>query len=512
MTQDSAQRSQMTGERIQYQLIPMHHQPTPSALPSPEIDGHEVHELDDEGVDDLLHRQLSPVTRMPVRPDKSESRSSSLGGSIFNMINAVVGVGILALPAAMAKAGWLLGLIMLLGVTCYVVLTMLLLERSLSLARRKSYSGVVGQGLGQSAAKCTDALIVIVNLGTALAYLLILSSSSVDLWQEWIPVLMGRAIALRPAEFMLDDRQVAVCFFAIFVLFPLSSLPRLPPPPPLAGLQYLRHVSIMALCAIVYMILVVVIRALQRYSDTGVFNCASCPPVRPYLLSTEIFASLSTFSFAFTVHTVLPPIHEEMARPTGRRGTILVTVTCLTVSLFYGTTMLFGYLQFGPAVCANMTETFGGDKLMALGRLGIVISVIAGFPMMMSPLRQSVHQLLFPSVLAMSCARRLSITVAIMLFTMCVCLVVDDLGSVIEMTGAIGSSCLAYVLPGLTYANLKYADQPKWKRFCSIAGLSAILGVMITTANVLVVGSQQLYAPVQDQDTKMCLILFNCAC
>ena len=29
----------------------------------------------------------------------------------------------------------------------------------------------------------------------------------------------------------------------------------------------------------------------------------------------QVFQSLSTFSFAFTVHTVLPPIHEEMARP-----------------------------------------------------------------------------------------------------------------------------------------------------------------------------------------------------
>ena len=34
-----------------------------------------------------------------------------------------------------------------------------------------------------AAAKATDVLIILINLGTAVSYILILSSSSVDLWQ-----------------------------------------------------------------------------------------------------------------------------------------------------------------------------------------------------------------------------------------------------------------------------------------------------------------------------------------
>ena len=37
--------------------------------------------------------------------------------------------------------------------------------------------------LRTAAAKATDVLIILINLGTAVSYILILSSSSVDLWQ-----------------------------------------------------------------------------------------------------------------------------------------------------------------------------------------------------------------------------------------------------------------------------------------------------------------------------------------
>jgi hypothetical protein len=103
-----------------------------------------------------------------------------------------------------------------------------------------------------AAAKATDVLIILINLGTAVSYILILSSSSVDLWQvratrgrvvpphpartapsrvartarvtvhgaprairrmelaqEWVP-----SHPIRPAGFWLTERQIAVVFFA----------------------------------------------------------------------------------------------------------------------------------------------------------------------------------------------------------------------------------------------------------------------------------------------------------
>lgn len=50
--------------------------------------------------------------------------------------------------------------------------------------------------------------------------------------------------------------------------------------------------------------------------------------------------------------------------------------------------------------------------------------------------------------------RRHQVTIAIYLMTLVPALIVDDLGPVLSLTGALGASCLAYIGPGLVYLGL----------------------------------------------------------
>ena len=88
-------------------------------------------DLPDEDKDDLIERPVEVETRPDGEIIERTVGESTVPMTIFNSTNVMIGVGILALPLAVHYSGWVIGLIMLVGVAVATEYTAKLLARCL---------------------------------------------------------------------------------------------------------------------------------------------------------------------------------------------------------------------------------------------------------------------------------------------------------------------------------------------------------------------------------------------
>ena len=197
----------------------------------------------------------------------------SLTGVTFNLVNAVVGVGVLAMPFCFREAGLLLGCFLLVFIGALTERTIFLLVLGGKIVRAGSYSGTALRVFGARAALAVDVGVILLNFGTAIAYLDVIG----DVLFAW----SGDCGA-----------KVGLLFFvAVTILLPLSLID---------DLSKLKLVSVTG--AAVYTLFAVVVIALF-------FTGAGESSRGEHLwASVGIFRALPIVTLSFACHTVVFPV------------------------------------------------------------------------------------------------------------------------------------------------------------------------------------------------------------
>ena len=81
--------------------------------------------------------------------------------------------------------------------------------------------------------------------------------------------------------------------------------------------------------------------------------------------------------------------------------------------------------------------------------------------------------------------RFVTITLVFLLGSLYLALAVKDLGVVLAIVGATGSTLVSYILPGLCYVLLHRREGPVWKRWVAVAQCG--LGLLIMPLCLMVV-------------------------
>jgi len=405
------------------------------------------------------------------------------------LANTILGAGMLGLPAAFGGCGYVVGTLMLCAFACASTFGLHLLSEAANFVGRPGTFHKVADAAMPGFGLLFDAAIAIKCFGVATSYLVVvkgnvpkaLTSFGVpqhSVWQhKWVWVLISAALAA-----------------------PLAAL---------KNLSRLRFTAGLSLTCVVLIVTVVCLFAAHPVEvlDPCPDENASTPAdfcggaVKPFTDVMSCLRELPIFVFAYTCHQNIISATNELDRPTTGRVLSSISGAVGLAGTSYLILAYSGYFTYGDGVASDVLESYPAtSKIVGVARMSISLIVTLCYPLQAHPSRGCIT-----SILLAACAKRSipeppssvpyqrmvnvtasgagggvgvadaavpiaspptddhggvqptsnamhnGITACFLAGTIAIALAVDDLGIVLKVVGATGSTTVSYILPGATY-------------------------------------------------------------
>ncbi|ODQ66963.1 hypothetical protein NADFUDRAFT_68908 [Nadsonia fulvescens var. elongata DSM 6958] len=266
--------------------------------------------------------------------------------TIFNSINVLIGVGLLALPLGFKLSGWIIGVLYLSGAALATRYTALILAYCLDTDITLSTYADIGFAAFGPAGQWIIATIFSLELITAGVSLVVLFADSL---QALSPELFGTS-----AHYKL---------LTLAVFFPSTFL----------SLVWLSYGSILAILATICLVANVTFYGLTAPSSPG--SLLSPMPTTwlpPKGLGAELFLAIGIFMAPWGGHAVFPSIYCDMIHPHKYPyclSWIFTTTWIMDISMG-----VVGYLMYGDSVRSEITQNIiNRDNSVMLTALVAVI-------------------------------------------------------------------------------------------------------------------------------------------
>ncbi|KAF1822028.1 uncharacterized protein K489DRAFT_297983, partial [Dissoconium aciculare CBS 342.82] len=409
------------------------------------------------------------------------SGSASWGSSVINLVNTIVGAGVLAMPHALSNMGVTLGVAVILwsglmsGFGLY-----LQTQCAKYLDRGSSSFFALSQLTYPNAAVIFDAAIAIKCFGVGVSYLIIIGDLMPGVVRGFSSnVEHGNAL-------FLLDRHFWVTAFMLLII-PLSFLRKL---------DSLKYTSVVALVSIAYLVVLVV----YHYSTGDTIPARGEIHLIKWQGAIATLSSFPVIVFAYTCHQNMFSILNEMHKPSPTRTATVVVASIGTAASIYILVAITGYLSFGTNVVGNIISQYTPSIASTVGRAAIVVLVMFSYPLQVHPCRASLdavskwrwrsagkhsdesavsstrgsptrHSLIVPAKVAvhrpkeeMSELRFAVITTVIIILSYIVAMTINSLDKVLAYVGATGSTSISFILPGLFYYKISSPNSPHHQR------------------------------------------------
>lgn len=369
--------------------------------------------------------RLSDLSALDLNVSILEESWNSKVYAVLNFTNSIVGAGLMSLPYAMMKSGLILGLILLILVTLVVNWSIMLLIRCGRLSCSSTYTDLMRKSFGEIGAILCAVFQVIFSLGEMCAYLIVMADNMTRVFSTHLP------------GSLLADRSFLTIVTTIGVIFPLSLA---------KNFHFLAHFSLLALLSMVFIIAAVVWEAPALMSKTSV-----------KYFGDGFAESLGIFSFAFVCHHSSFEIHDSLDIPS---ISTFETVTQYSTGISLMASLLLtlpAYFCFTDTTEANILNNFGsGSSLITASRLLLAVSLIFTYPLDCYVAREVMSGTIFgkrPPSWA-----HCTLTSLLVCITLAVSLGCTNLEMILELTGGLAASALAFIFPAASYLKLVSRD------------------------------------------------------
>ncbi|KAI9259221.1 transmembrane amino acid transporter protein-domain-containing protein [Helicostylum pulchrum] len=249
---------------------------------------------------------------------------SSFTQSIFNSINILIGVGILALPLGFKCAGWAVGLFVFafcFGLTNY---TAKLLAKCLSADPESRTYGDMGAFAFGIRGRIFISVLFLTELITCSVALVVLLSDGID--------------SLFPGH---DPILIRVISF--FILTPTLFIP----------VRHLSYTSLLGILSVFSLLFVIIYDGLSKPTAPGSLHEMADTSILPQDWMT-VPMSFGLIMAGFAGHAVFPTIYRDMKSP--KRYNEMVNYTYLVTAFVYMTIAACGYAMFGSSTMQEITQ------------------------------------------------------------------------------------------------------------------------------------------------------------
>lgn len=389
-------------------------------------------------------------------------------GAATNLINAIIGAGILTLPLVISRCGIGLGFFLMCCFAFQTVYVTGILRECCDFTGSRTYAQMAKELFGDKAEWFIDIVMIVYPSGVGTSYLLVLGNEVKIIFD-----LMQQEQGINLPYAWMESRGFLLTALTWIVVFPLALL---------KNMKSLQYTSFLALLCALYVTSSVVVQPRVQAAtnvcelaekssytcDTGKCIVASqvwlasysdltscemgCEGAEGPEVSSVVWASfgaglwqslpLLTFTFNCVVQFI--PIFAEMKRPQSIRVRDTLASAVLFCFVVYTVIAMAGYLSFCDRSCPNILDCYPANNRMILyARIALVLILLFSFPLASYNVRLS-----FNKRLGLTTVTHFLVTFALVAFANVVAVQFKDLAVILGLNGAIGGSILVQIFPG----------------------------------------------------------------
>ncbi|XP_045681364.1 putative sodium-coupled neutral amino acid transporter 11 isoform X2 [Phyllostomus hastatus] len=351
-----------------------------------------------------------------VSEHKHKEKTCRESAAVFNVVNSIIGSGIIGLPYSMKQAGFPLGILLLFWVSYVTDFSLVLLIKGGALSGTDTYQSLVNKTFGFPGYLLLSVLQFLYPFIAMISYNIITGDTLSKVFQRIPGVVFTLPLSLY--------RDIAKLGKISLISTVLTTL--------ILGIVTARVISLGPY--------------IPKSEDAWVF-------AKPNAIQ-----AVGVMSFAFICHHNCFLVYGSLEEPTVAKWSRIIHLSTL-VSVFI--CVLFatcGYVTFTGFTQGDLFENYcRNDDLVTFGRFCYGATVILTYPIECFVTREVVANVFFGGNL--SPVFHIIITVVIITTAMLVSLLIDCLGIVLELNGVLCAAPLIFIIPSACY--LKLSEEPR---------------------------------------------------
>ncbi|XP_042550122.1 putative sodium-coupled neutral amino acid transporter 11 isoform X1 [Dipodomys spectabilis] len=366
--------------------------------------------------------------------EQEHKGKSCQSAAVFNIVNSIIGSGIIGLPYSMKEAGFPLGILLLFWVSYFTDFSLVLLIKGGALSGTDTYQSLVNKTFGFPGYLLLSVLQFLYPFIAMISYNIIAGDTLSKVFQR-IP-------GVDPENVFIGRHFIVVLSTVTFTL-PLSLYRNI------AKLGKISFISTVLTTLILGIVITRVISLgphIPKTEDAWVF-------AKPNAIQ-----AVGVMSFAFICHHNCFLVYGSLEEPTVAKWSRIIHMS-IFISVFIS--VLFatcGYWTFTGFTQGDLFENYcRTDDLVTFGRFCYGVTVILTYPLECFVTREVFATVFFGGTLSSMC--HIIITVAIITVAMLVSLLTDCLGIVLELSGVLCAAPLIFIIPSACY--LKLSEEPR---------------------------------------------------